>query len=220
MYFSRVRLIPARLTPSMMDKWDSCQPYVSHQWLWQLFPDSEQRDFLFRRETDDVFYLLSHQPPQARHNFFSVETKPWQPQFTAGMRLTFQLRANPVITRQKKRYDVMMDAKYHAKAQGLDAHAIWLRQQQAALAWLVRQGETHGFAPDIPEEGEMYQGVLSCEQHRVARRLGEKPIMFTSVDYVGNLTVADPQRFLSTLSHGFGKSKALGCGLMLIKRVR
>lgn len=40
---------------------------------------------------------------------------------------------------------------------------------------------------------------------------------FSSVDYTGMLTVTDPGLFLQRLSQGYGKSRAFGCGLMLIK---
>ncbi|WP_225391738.1 type I-E CRISPR-associated protein Cas6/Cse3/CasE, partial [Escherichia coli] len=39
----------------------------------------------------------------------------------------------------------------------------------------------------------------------------------SSVDYTGMLTVTDPGLFLQRLSQGYGKSRAFGCGLMLIK---
>lgn len=42
-------------------------------------------------------------------------------------------------------------------------------------------------------------------------------IQFSSVDYTGMLTVTDPGLFLQRLSQGYGKSRAFGCGLMLIK---
>ncbi len=220
MYLSRVRIVLSRLTPQMMEKWESTQPYVSHQWLWQLFPASVTRNFLFRQENNECFYVLSQEPPLACHDLFIVDTKPWQPQLSSGMQLMFQLRANPVVTRQKKRSDVLMDAKYQARAQGLAPEAVWQLQQQAAFDWLVRQGEQHGFMPHAPVDDELWGAFHSSEQHRFVRRQGEKPIVFSSVDYAGSLEVTDPLRFTEALCNGIGKSKALGCGLMLIKRIR
>ncbi len=37
MFLSRVTLDLGKLTPEMMQKWQSASPYASHQWLWQLF---------------------------------------------------------------------------------------------------------------------------------------------------------------------------------------
>lgn len=63
------------------------------------FPE-KQRD-LFRQEPQACFFVLSECPPTTQHNLFSVETKPFTPQIEVGQAFDFQLRANPVITRQK-----------------------------------------------------------------------------------------------------------------------
>lgn len=236
MFLSRVTINLNHLTPSMMDKWHTAQPYAAHQWLWQLFRDRSQRTFLFRQEIQNQFYLLSQEPPEHQHNLFEVETKTYQPQLQSGMRFDFRLRANPVVTRNNKRNDVLMDAKFHAKLQGVPREQWWRLQAEAATNWLARNGEMHGFklencisdelerwfgvAPDdnyqLPNEASFC--VVSYQQHRCSRRDGEQPIMFSSVDYAGKLTVTDPVLFLSALNNGIGKSKALGCGLLLIRR--
>ncbi len=38
------------------------------------------------------------------------------------------------------------------------------------------------------------------------------------LDYEGVLTVEDPVLFLSALTVGFGRARAFGCGLMLVRR--
>lgn len=119
MYLSRVQLLFKNIRPEMLKKWESARPYASHQWLWQLFPQQTARQFLFRQEAQGCFFVLSTTPPLSKHSLFVIETKPFNPQLTEGLILDFQLRANPVITRDGKRSDVMMDAKYHAKASGV-----------------------------------------------------------------------------------------------------
>lgn len=220
MFLSRVTLDLARLPPAMLDKWLSTQQaYAGHQWLWQLFPDEPERCFLFRQEsstTQGQFYLLSEKRPQQQHNLFHIATKPYEPQLVKGMTLFFNLRANPVITRQGKRSDVMMDAKFHVKKQGIPSSEWRIRQEQAAQRWLQVQGERHGFrlAPLM----EDFTHVVSFQSQRLSRRNGEKPITFSTVDYAGYLTVTEPVLFLQALRSGLGKSKALGCGLLMIKR--
>jgi CRISPR system Cascade subunit CasE len=39
------------------------------------------------------------------------------------------------------------------------------------------------------------------------------------LDLEGVLVVSDPARFCHCLAQGFGRAKAFGCGLMLIRRV-
>ncbi|GLR08697.1 type I-E CRISPR-associated protein Cas6/Cse3/CasE [Mixta theicola] len=234
MYLSRIQLLFNQLTPDMLKKWDSAAPYASHQWLWQLFPDRETRQFLFRQDDRGCFFMLSAIPPLAQHALFRIETKPFQPQLTEGVLLDFQLRANAVVTRNNKRSDVMMDAKYQAKTQGVPQEQWWELQQQAAQAWLQKQGEKHGFRlvePEIDDfalwagddDGENLTRVTcvkTYQQHRFLRKPHENPVVFSSVDFEGTLCITEPALFEQALFSGLGKSKALGCGMLMIKRKR
>lgn len=221
MFLSRVTLNVAKLPPAMLHKWFSeQQPYASHQWLWQLFPEERERCYLFRQEksvsSNGLFYLLSARKPNLEHNLFRVETKPFSPQLHQGMRLHFCLRANPVVTRNNKRSDVMMDAKFHARQQGIATDAWRQLQEQAAQRWLIEQGQRNGFCLLPIVDG--LTNVVAYQPQRFVRRTGERPITFSAVDYAGYLTVTDPALFLDVLHSGLGKSKALGCGLLMIKR--
>ena len=234
MYLSRIQLLFNQLTPDMLKKWDSATPYASHQWLWQLFPDQETRQFLFRQDHRGCFFMLSTIAPLAQHALFRIETKPFQPQLAEGAVLDFQLRANPIVTRNNKRSDVMMDAKYQAKAQGVPQEQWWGLQQQAAQAWLQKQGEKHGFRLVEPEADDfaLWAGedntesltratcVKAYQQHRFLRKSQENAVIFNSVDYEGTLCITDTTLFERALYGGLGKSKALGCGMLMIKRKR
>lgn len=232
MYLSRVQLRLDRLTPPMLAKWQQAMPYASHQWLWQLFPGQDQRTFLFRQEPRSRFYMLSSIAPLEHHALFDCETKPFNPRQYNGLLLDFQLRANAVVTRNGKRSDVMMDAKHRAKASALPLERWWPEQVDAARAWLSRQGEQHGFmlaprrdafddwAGEAATEAAPAQAVSvdGYRQHYFSRREGEAPIAFSSVDYAGTLRITDVERFTRALYAGLGKSKALGCGLLMVKR--
>lgn len=235
MYLSRIQLRMNELRPGMLDKWSTAGPYASHQWLWQLFPGQSSRHFLFRQEPNGGFFMLSATPPLAAHNLLSVETRPFRPQLEEGARLDFQLRANPVVTRQGKRNDVLMDAKFQAKAQGVPREQWWERQQVAGQQWLEKQGQQHGFVLEVPEsdaffdwaggdDEERKKPVSHCvtgyHQHRLVRKSGETPIAFSSVDFTGTLRVTDAAAFEQALFNGLGKCKALGCGLLMVKRRR
>ncbi|WP_330982875.1 MULTISPECIES: type I-E CRISPR-associated protein Cas6/Cse3/CasE [Enterobacterales] len=231
MYLSRIQLRFNQLRPEMLAKWDAAAPYASHQWLWQLFPELQTRHFLFRQELKGGFFVLSATPPLIEHNLFQIETRPFKPQLGKGALLDFQLRANPVVTRNGKRSDVMMDAKYQAKVQGIPQPKWWALQQEAAQHWLTMQGQQHGFTPVFPDsdsfaswagDDDAMEPAKTCvtayTQHRFARKEGEKPIVFSSVDFAGTLRVTDPVAFERALFTGLGKSKALGCGLLMVKR--
>ncbi|ELN2737998.1 type I-E CRISPR-associated protein Cas6/Cse3/CasE [Pluralibacter gergoviae] len=235
MYLSRIQLQFDALRPAMLEKWQENAAYASHQWLWQLFPEQDKRQFLFRQEQGGGFFVLSSVPPLAQHNLFCIETRPYTPQLASGALLDFQLRANPVVTRGGKRSDVMMDARYQAKRQEIPRERWSALQEAAARRWLEAQGEKHGFelvaqAPDLlfewaGEEDEQQDllataTIVAYTQHRLTRTAEDKPIVFSSVDFAGTLRVTDPQAFTSALYCGLGKSKALGCGLLMVKRRR
>ena len=234
MYLSRIQLRFNNIRPEMLKKWDSSRPYASHQWLWQLFPEQGVRQFLFRQEDRGSFFMLSITPPLTQHPLFLVETKSFNPQLTEGMVLDFQLRANPVITRNGKRSDVMMNAKYEAKANGVVQEKWCELQQQAAQAWLERQGAQHGFrlleselddfSQWAGEESSETQARCGCvqayQQHRFVRKAEDNPITFSSVDFSGTLRITDALLFEQALFSGLGKSKALGCGMLMVNRRR
>ncbi|EMH4163647.1 type I-E CRISPR-associated protein Cas6/Cse3/CasE [Pluralibacter gergoviae] len=236
MYLSRIQLRFNALRPAMLEKWQNESVYASHQWLWQLFPDQDARQFLFRQEKNGGFFVLSAVPPVADHALFNIETRPYTPQLSRGALLDFQLRANPVITRGGKRSDVLMNARYQAKMEGIPQERWLDLQHQAALRWLEAQGEKHGFELVVPESDALDDwagcggdeeappsakaAVMGYTQHRLTRKDGESPIAFSSVDFAGALRVTDPQAFTDALYRGLGKSKAMGCGLLMVKRRR
>lgn len=198
--------------------------YSAHQALWQLFTNDEARSFLFREEQDDqgrpVFYVQSENEPEVDSSCFKVQSKRFEPKLYSGQRLSFSLRANPTVTVKNSqgkshRHDVMMHAKRNAKLEGItDPEEIKELMEQAAQQWLA--------APDRLQDWGITLDTLpfikSYQQHR-SRKSSDTTIQFSSVDYEGVLTVQDPDRFIGKLKQGVGKSKALGCGLMLIKPI-
>ena len=206
----------------MQQKMQNSGPYAIHQWLWQLFPNQEKRTFLFREERigkSYQYYLLSEVAPLSNHQFFLIETKPYQPKLTTGMRLFFSLRANPVVFKNGKRSDVLMNAKYPIKKQRLkiETNEIKLRQNEAAINWLIKQSETRGFSLSTTNDQQVNCAVISYVQQQFIKKSDLKPIIYSSVDYQGVLTVTDAELFLNTIYQGIGKSKGFGCGLFLIK---
>lgn len=222
MYFSRVTLKINQLPYVLQHKMRNSGPYAIHQWLWQLFPNQEKRTFLFREERIGKgyqYYLLSEVAPLSNHQFFLIETKPYQPKLTTGMRLFFSLRANPVVFKNGKRSDVLMNAKYPIRKQELkiETNEIKLRQNQAAINWLIKQSETRGFSLSTTNDQQVNCAVISYVQQQFIKKSDLKPIIYSSVDYQGVLTVTDAELFLNTIYQGIGKSKGFGCGLFLIK---
>lgn len=211
MYLSRITLHTAQLVPSQLLHLVERGEYVMHQWLWKLFPGGKERQFLYRREELQGafrFFVLSQERP-AESAIFDVQCRPFAPELSVGQILRFTLRANPTICKAGKRHDLLMEAKRQVKTQP-DSRDIWTYQQQAALEWLSRQGEQNGFS--LREAS-----VDAYRQQQIRHEKSRQMIQFSSVDYAGVLVVNNPVLFLQRLVQGYGKSRAFGCGMMLIK---
>jgi CRISPR system Cascade subunit CasE len=193
---------------------------ASHKLVWALFADStdRRRDFLWREEKPGHFMALSSRPPDDPHRLFELDFKPFVPALSVGDRLGFSLRANPIVARPEargergKRHDVVMNALRNVP-QSERATSRPEAVLSAGRAWLARQGEVHGFAPAGDADVDGYDSL------RIPRATG-KPAVFGVLDISGVLEIQDPSRFLAQLPQGFGRARAFGCGLMLIRRVR
>jgi len=192
----------------------------AHHLVWYLFADGpeRQRDFLWRETNPGVFLVLSSRPPQDPHGLFDIaEPKPFAPQLKAGDPLIFSLRANPVVRRRdiargrSIKHDVVMD-RLRAYEQGTRAEHRLELVRTAGLEWLKRQGGKSGF--DFQAERVSVDGYST---HHVSRRTGPA-MVFSTLDFEGEMIVTDPKLLLTVLPKGFGSSKAYGCGLMLIRR--
>ena len=217
--------------------------YAEHQWLWKFFPSSEDqtRDFIFRRheiEQMPRFYVVSHRPPTAFSEAWQVQSRIYDPQLQVGQRLSFQLRANPVITRKNdagksQRHDVVMQAKKQLLAEhGLGKDAKWADWkdessrpllyelvQKYCAEWLDGIAKRNGFEIALTDEEEpqyMLQ-VDAYEQSKATKR--DHNIRFSAVDFSGKLIVTNPELFQLALFNGIGHAKAFGCGLLLVRRI-
>jgi len=224
LFLSRVRLrrdVPAvALARLLVPETPAERAAASHRLIWALFTDHDkrERDFLWREEGPGRFMALSRRPPVNLDDLFELEFKPFAPVLAAGDRLGFTLRANPVVARPEapgqrgKRHDVVMDL-LHQVPTGERASYRPQAVLEAGRAWFARQGDAHGFVPLAPAAVDGY------DQLKIPRRDG-KHAHFGVLDISGVLEVRDPPRFLEQLSRGFGRARAYGCGLMLVRRVR
>jgi CRISPR system Cascade subunit CasE len=222
------------------------QPYGAHQALWTLLGrgPKQQRDFLFRAEESlgrPRFLVLSaHKPEAPAGGLWCVDPKPFAPALKVGQRLSFRLRASPVVRRGERvegkknkrvhRHDVVMDSarKLTEAGQSLPDPATLARD--AGVAWLGAQAQRGGFwILEAPTERIGEDGLIEAEaasaavrvegyrQHHIVRR-GATPVRFSTLEFEGLLEVSDPAVFLAKVAAGFGPQKAFGCGLMLLKR--
>lgn len=217
--------------------------YVEHQWLWKFFPSSAEqtRDFIFRHhEVEQVprFYVVSKRPPVAFSDAWQVQSRVYDPQLQEGQRLSFQLQANPVITRKNdagksQRHDVVIQAKKQLLADhGLSKEAKWADWKDASskpllyelvqercAEWLDRVSKRNGFQIALTDKDELQRKlhVGAYEQSKAGKR--DHNIRFSTVDFSGELLVTNPDLFRLSLFNGIGHAKAFGCGLLLVRRL-
>lgn len=234
----------AALRPLLAPGAGSERVSAGHQLVWTLFGDTADRtrDFLWREAEPGLFFLLSSRRPEDHTGLFELdEPKPFEPVLSAGDRLGFTLRANATVSRggkgkrRGKVSDVVMDA-LHSVPSGERAGARGKAVAQAGFRWLASQGGKAGFS--IGADGEVLvpagseqdsprsDGVVNIDPvvvsaYRTLRldRGRAEAARLGVLDFDGVLEVRDPVLFVASVLRGFGRAKAFGCGLMLIRRV-
>lgn len=207
---------------------------AQHNLLWSVFTDgpTRTRDFLWREERENSFLTLSARPPVQTDLFEPHQIKEFAPALSVGDRLDIQLRCNATRTEKtggvsergnerKRHVDLVMDALQAIPglqdlpdgAASLRAPARMSLAQDVGRAWLARQGERSGFRVIAAEVADYSTVVLPG--HRGPRR-GQP--QFGILDLTGRVEVIDPPTFVAQVAAGFGRAKAFGCGLMLIRR--
>lgn len=223
MFLSRARLREdssvRALAPLLLPTDAAVRLLAAHRLVWSLMSDDagRTRDFLWREERQGAFLILAPRPAAADGGLFEVESKPWEPALHAGDRLGFLLRANPTLARSAgpgqrgKRHDVVMDA-LRAVPPGDRAAARRELIVDAGQNWLTRQGARTGFVPD-PD-------TLRIDGYDTVRipRGGRDAVEFGRLEFEGVLEVTDPSTFLTAVVGGFGRARAFGCGMMLLRR--
>jgi CRISPR system Cascade subunit CasE len=219
LYLSQIRLSRSpstqALAPLLLPSGAGQRRSAAHNLLWSIFSDGpdRRRDFLWREEQEGQFLTLSARPPRQSDLFDAHRVKEFAPDLAPGDQLDVSLRAN--ATRAKRggaRVDVVMDA-LHAVPSGARAEARVDLAQTEGAEWLARQGEKAGFKV-IQVQVEGYS-VEVLPGHRGPRK---RQVQFGILDMTGRIAVTDPAAFLGQLAKGFGRAKAFGCGMMLIRR--
>lgn len=294
MYFSRVRIRPDIFKSSQLGRVLEGNVYDIHRLLWDLFPEEKNRSFLYREEIareqlgalpavrgEPIYYLVSQTKP-IETPLFEVTAKDYLPEkegklpLTAGQHLTFELRANPVVTRLGKKHDLVMDAqlkflKSMVKELNIEAllpikteksgykkllldqggealgqrltemlqndsryaetlgqvgqladlleWAIKAQVERTLENWLTHQGERLGFKLVADGNGLTKLQTSAYQWHGLSAKGGKGDKSgFSSVDFTGELQITDMDKFKEALFAGIGRSKAFGCGLLMVRR--
>ena len=231
LYLSRLALNRAAPTAALLPLLNPTEAGSAadahHRLVWSVFGDrqSRKRDFLWRHDGEGRFLTLSRRAPRASDLFAPPETKVFDPALSVGDLLQFALRVNATKDRaaisrldkdarrgKSRRVDLVMDLMRATRSSERRSDLRRRMAQTAAEDWMTQQGESKGFAL-CKTVVEGYSTIELGRSHGHGATFG-------ILDLHGEVEVTNPSTFLSAIAVGFGRAKAWGCGLMLIRRAR
>lgn len=187
---------------------------AGHALIWTLFsPDTQERPFLYRRITPESFLILSSLPPNDETGLWNLETKSYAPELESGDRLSFSLIANATVSRPPASESERASRKRGQRV-GLVTRA---RERDEPLDELARAW----LATRLERVGTRLKGdrcTIGFDPKCAIRTSNGARVTFIPARFEGVLTVEAPERFLTALYDGFGRSRGYGFGLMLIRR--
>ena len=83
--------------------------------------------------------------------------------------------------------------------------------------WWKRQGDRCGFNLVLDNSGLSKLQNSAYQWHALPEK--GKQAGFSSVDFTGKIQITDIEKFKAALFTGLGRSKAFGCGLLMVRRV-
>ncbi len=192
MYLSKIELDPfQRNTQKILSN-----VYEAHRLVMRGFQACDKKEIgrvLFRIEPEKlekrVVVLVQSEVEPAWNGLPDVLTKSWEPALRKGARYRFRLRANPVVTREGKRFGLVGEA----------AQRRWLERKGVGLAWRDYRAIDEGYLK--------------------MRRSENKEVPYKSVRFEGIVQIDDPAKALQALREGIGPAKGFGFGLLSLARV-
>lgn len=139
-----------------------------------------------------------------------------QPGDTWGFRLT----ANPVHNIRHEYVKVGERTKRAAHRTPRHQMDWLLKRQEGAGFEIVQKPVERRLLPEGDEYELIVSGQIPLQFRRSSAEARKNDVQITKVTFDGRLRVTEPDLFRRTLTHGLGKAKAYGCGLMTLAPVR
>ncbi len=180
--------------------------YDWHQKIWQAFPgrNDASRDFLSRLDEIDGglrLLLLSEtepiRPPWCPDTAW--QSKSISPSFFNHPTYRFSLLANPT-----KKVRSAPDGSLLK-----NSRRVPLVKREDLLDWLTRKGSQHGFTYDP-------KTLKTVPRPRQTFIKKGKAGIHTATEFIGQLTVTDPDVFQHAALAGIGSAKAFGFGMLCL----
>lgn len=116
-----------------------------------------------------------------------------------GDKMRFRITLNPIVSR---------------KEEGLSRGRVYpVLSIKGQEDFLKKRSEKNGFSLEVDDFTIVEKSFVPLKKH------GKRLVNLNKVTYEGILEVSDEDLFYKTLTQGFGKKKAYGCGLMTVIKV-
>ncbi|GAB3618004.1 type I-E CRISPR-associated protein Cas6/Cse3/CasE [Okibacterium endophyticum] len=166
--------------------------------LWRVDQETERHSiwlYVVSPEKPDFTHLIEQAGWPTRETWETRDYAPFVGRIAADQRWAFRLLANPIRTGDDgKRY----------------GH-VTIAQQ---TGWLVDRAERHGFIVTSSSSGE--DDVLVTQRDKKTFRRENRQVTISTARFDGRLQVTDPDQLRHALTHGIGRAKGYGCGLLTL----
>lgn len=179
---------------------DSSGPTTDGRVLWRI--DREHPHlwlYIVSPERPDLTHLIEQAGWPTTATWDTRDYTPLLARVAAGQRYAFRLTANPV--KQSREPD-------HA---GKRLGHVTAEQQRD---WLLGRADNYGFGIPEPTAGE--PDVIVSERIKRSFHRNGNTVTLVTARYDGRLEVTDADRFRHALTHGIGRAKGYGCGLLTV----
>lgn len=169
--------------------------------LWKLFPLSQEREFLWRMKPSIngglTLLILSSDVPYHHDAAITIKSKEIPLSYFGASSYQFSvdttpIKSSPVIGGRGKRINLYNDSDIRD--------------------WFIKKATRYGFSvdPDLLE-------IRSIDKVYIKNR--DKTWQYPRAVICGHLKVIDPNLFMNTMVYGFGTGKGFGFGLIELKKV-
>lgn len=137
-------------------------------------------------------------------------TRPFPQHWSAGQRLSFEVRVRPIIRKEGKEMDAFLSAALRQPDEVLSRQAIyahWLQRQFGSIA------ELHDIQmTEFKLSAVLRQAVSNTQEKRIKQMVLGPDVVLTGV-----LQVQQGPSFGDLLARGIGRHRAFGFGMLLLK---
>lgn len=188
-----------------------------HGWIEDSFPEEQNQQVRTRKlwridrlQNKEFLLLISNQPPdlQRLEKYGvegSAETKEYDTFLNSlhnGTVAKFRATLNPVISK----FDIE-----HPERRGRVVSCVSVESQ---MKYFFDRTEKNGFR--VFENGV----TIVHRSYEILKKKGHKNTKLSKVTYEGTLEIIDIEKFKAVLTHGLGRKKAYGFGMITIIPVK